>query len=288
MKSHEPTKERLLAEIDERMRVEEQLRTANRTLRTVNRCNEALVRAAEEIELAQAVCRILVEDGGMRMAWVGYREENAARTIRQIAHAGFDDGYLDLIDVSWADAPTGQGPTGVVIRTSELRWADDIATDPHFRRWRHEALRRGYRSALALPLKSNGTAFGALILYADQPRAFDEQTRSQFTDLANDLAYGVMAIRTRVERTGVEAELRRIEAYLEEGQRLTHTGSWAWNVASRENVYWSPEQYRIFGLDAVEDFARFREGPSADSSARSREFHRDSRHCDPGKEGFRC
>ncbi len=252
-----PTKERLLAEIDERMRVEEQLRAANRTLRTVNRCNEALVRAAEEIELVEAICRILIEDGGMRMAWVGYREENAARKIRRIACAGFDDGYLDLIDVSWADAPTGQGPTGVAIRTGELCWADDIATEPHFQRWRDEALRRGYRSALALPLKSNGTVFGALILYAGRSHAFDEQTRSHFTELANDLAYGVMAIRTRVERARVEAELRRIEAYLEEGQRLTHTGSWAWNVATRENVYWSPEHYRIFGLDPATDSHAF-------------------------------
>ena len=107
LKLHEPAKERLLAEIAERKRVEEQLRAANRTLRTINRCNEALVRATEEIQLVQAICRLLVEDGGMRMAWVGYREEGAARRIRQVAHAGFEDGYLDRVDVSWGDAPTG-------------------------------------------------------------------------------------------------------------------------------------------------------------------------------------
>jgi signal transduction histidine kinase len=100
-------------------------------------------------------------------------------------------------------------------------------------------------------------AFGALTLYADRSRAFDEQARSHLTELANDLAYGVMAIRTRADRARVEAELLRIEAYLEEGQRLTHTGSWAWNVASRENVYWSPEHYRIFGLDPVKDARSF-------------------------------
>jgi signal transduction histidine kinase len=51
--------------------------------------------------------------------------------------------------------------------------------------------------------------------------------------------------------------LRRSEAYLEEGQRLTHTGSWAWNVATRENVYWSPEHFRIFGLDPSRDTLSF-------------------------------
>ena len=257
MKLHETTSARLLAEIAERMRVEEQLRAANRTLRTINRCNEALVRATEEIDLVKAICRILVQDGGMRMAWVGYQEHGAAQAIRQVAHAGLEDGYLDRVDISWGDAPTGRGPTGVAIRTGKLRSTDDIANDPGFQPWRDEALRRGYGSSLALPLESEGTVFGALTLYADRPYAFDEQTRSHFAELANDLAYGVMAIRTRADRARVEAELRRIEAYLEEGQRLTHTGSWAWSVASRENVYWSPEQYRIFGLDPIEDSHAF-------------------------------
>jgi signal transduction histidine kinase len=255
LKLREPTKERLLSEIAERMRVEDQLRAANRTLRTINRCNEALVRATEEIELVMAICRILVEDGGMRMAWVGYREENAA--WRRIAYAGFDDGYLDSIELGSANALTAQGPTAVAIRTGEPYTTDDIATDPRFLHWRDEALRRGYGSSLSLPLKSDAMTFGALTLYADRPHAFDEQTRSHFTELANDLAYGVTAIRTRADRARVEAELRRIEAYLEEGQRLTHTGSWAWNVTTRENVYWSPEQYRIFGLDPVEDSQAF-------------------------------
>ena len=259
MKLHESTKERLLAEIAERMRVEEQLRApANRTLRTINRCNEALVRATEEINLVTVDCQILVEDGGKRMAWVGYREDDAAQAIQQVAHAGVEDRSVNDIDVRLGRRPPPAEGRGH--RPSDWQTtldSDDITTDPSFQPWRDEALRRGYGSSLALPLKSEGTAFGALTLYADRPHAFDEQTRLHFTELANDLAYGVIAIRTRADRARVEAELRRIEAYLEEGQRLTHTGSWAWNVASRENVYWSPEQYRIFGLDPVEDSRAF-------------------------------
>ena len=110
LKPHESTEERLLAEIAERMRVEEQLRAANRTLRTINRCNEALVRATDEIDLVNAICKILVEDGGIRMAWVGYREEGAA--WRRIAHAGFDDGYLDSIELWSADVVHHTGADG--------------------------------------------------------------------------------------------------------------------------------------------------------------------------------
>jgi PAS domain S-box-containing protein len=50
------------------------------------------------------------------------------------------------------------------------------------------------------------------------------------------------------ERKRVEEELRRSEAYLTEAQRLSHTGSWAWNISTGE-VLWSREIFRIFGLD---------------------------------------
>src|SRR5258707_3320358 len=43
--------------------------------------------------------------------------------------------------------------------------------------------------------------------------------------------------------------LRRREAYLAEAQKLTHTGSWVVRIPQMENVYWSKEMYRIFGLD---------------------------------------
>jgi len=46
-----------------------------------------------------------------------------------------------------------------------------------------------------------------------------------------------------------EERLQRSEAYLAEAQRLTHTGSWAWQVAGREVLHLSEEWYRIFGFD---------------------------------------
>ncbi|MDB6038366.1 MAG: hypothetical protein JWM99_2207 [Verrucomicrobiales bacterium] len=47
----------------------------------------------------------------------------------------------------------------------------------------------------------------------------------------------------------VEEKLRQIESFLSEAQRLSHTGSWAWSVKTKENLFWSREHYRIFGFD---------------------------------------
>jgi PAS domain S-box-containing protein len=57
-------------------------------------------------------------------------------------------------------------------------------------------------------------------------------------------------INTDIEdRERAEDALRRSEGYLTEAQRLTRTGSWAWNVATSQRVYWSQENYRMFGFD---------------------------------------
>jgi PAS domain S-box-containing protein len=52
-----------------------------------------------------------------------------------------------------------------------------------------------------------------------------------------------------------ERKLRRSEAYLAEAQRLSHTGSWAWNARRREFVFRSPEARRMLGLDSENDAA---------------------------------
>jgi PAS domain S-box-containing protein len=51
------------------------------------------------------------------------------------------------------------------------------------------------------------------------------------------------------ERKRAEQDLRRIEAYFAEAQRLTQTGSWAYSPATQRALYWSNEMFRICGFD---------------------------------------
>jgi len=235
-------------DIEDRKRAEQDLARLNRTLQTLYECDQALVRATDERELLRSICRILVETGGMRMAWAGYREYDEEKTVSIVANAGNESGYLARVKVSWGDSVQGTGPTGTAIRTGKPCWVRNTQTDPNFVLWGAEAVKRGYLSCISLPLMSDGAVFGALALYAGEPDAFNERTLQQFTELTNNLAYGVMALRRRQEHRKAEDALRHSEAYLAEGQRLSRAGSFGWNVAAG-GIFWSLETFRIFQLD---------------------------------------
>ncbi|MBZ0249003.1 MAG: PAS domain S-box protein, partial [Burkholderiales bacterium] len=220
---------------------ESRLVRANRALRTLIECNQVLVRAASEADLLRDICRRLVEFGGYRMAWVGYAQQDEARSVFPVAQAGFEQGYLESIRISWNDDEHGRGPTGQAIRGREPVVARNIPDDPAYGAWRSAAMQRGYASSIALPLLADAdTCLGALCLYSSRPDAFDEEESGLLTDLASDLAHGVRALRDR-------DALRRAEGLLNEMSAIADVGGWevdAWT----NRITFSRETYRIYGI----------------------------------------
>ena len=187
----------------------------SRALLTISQCNHAVVRAQTEQELLESICRNMVDAGGYRMAWVGYAEQDAARQVCPVAHAGFEEGYLSLAQITWGEGEHGRGPTGRAIRTGKPEINRLTQTDDTLSPWREEALKRGYLSSIALPLRSGEQTLGALTLYSEEPEAFDQNEVKLLSDLAEDLSFGIDTIRTRAERGRAEEELRLTQFSLE-------------------------------------------------------------------------
>lgn len=132
----------IIHDITDLKKAEVALLKANRTLRVLSDVNQTLIRATDEPGLLKRVCQSIVETGGYRMVWVGYVEHDAHKTVRPVAWAGHEDGYLSAIKISWSDIDIGHGPSGRAVRTGQPAVVSDIANDPSFQPWREEALRR--------------------------------------------------------------------------------------------------------------------------------------------------
>ncbi|MDP2809740.1 MAG: EAL domain-containing protein [Rhodocyclaceae bacterium] len=143
--------------VEERSRQEATLKRTNRALRLLSSCNAALVHSEREQSLLDEICRRVVDEGGYRMAWAGYAEEDAEKTVCPVSRYGADE--------------------------------------------------QDYRSSIVLPLIGGGRAFGALTICSADADAFGADEVRLLHELADDLAYGIVALRTRIERETAEEKL---------------------------------------------------------------------------------
>ena len=196
-------------DITERKQADEALRRLNRELRAISDCNQSLLRASDEQSLVEDVCRIVCEEAGYRPVWVSYVEHDEAKSVRLVAWAGTDKTYLDNARISWSEeTERGHGPTGTAIRSGNTCCIQNFATDPRVAPWREILLHGGFRSALALPLKNeHANVFGCLTMHSDRPEAFTPEEIRLLEELAGDLAFGIVTLRSQAARRQAEQEL---------------------------------------------------------------------------------
>ena len=162
-------------ELAHRKRTEQELVKVERALRTLSRSNAAIVHAADEQTVASEICRIVVEEGKYLMAWIGYPQDNEEKRVAPYAYAGHEDGYLNAIKVTWEDNKWGRGPTGTAIRTGNMCVQNNRLDNQFMAPWRKEARKRGFASAIGLPLHTGGKCLGSLTIYASQADIFIEE-----------------------------------------------------------------------------------------------------------------
>ena len=183
----------------------------NRKLNSLSRSSKAMMYFINEQHYLDAVCRIIVEDLGHKMVWIGFAQNDEKKSVLPAAYSGFDEGYINNLNVSWADNEFGRGPTGTAIRTGSIARCTNMLTDPAFEPWRAEAVKRGYASSIVLPLRNEDKTFGALSVYSKEDDPFSEDETTLLSEIADDLAYGITFIRLTVSEKKALSLIRESE-----------------------------------------------------------------------------
>jgi PAS domain S-box-containing protein len=178
---------------------EVQLLRLNRVYAVLNAAAEAIIRYRDRQELFDEICRIAVEEGGFRMAWIGTVDPETSRVV-PVTRCGHEQGYLREITVEAAKTPQGGGPTGRAVLEGTYQVCNDIANDPAMAPWAKQAAERGYRSSGAFPFQAGGTT-GVLTIYSGEVDFFDGQRISLLQALAINLAIAL-------EKEDAEEKLR--------------------------------------------------------------------------------
>jgi PAS domain S-box-containing protein len=239
-------------DITERKHAELELSKSNRALRMLSACGGALTKMTEEKQLLNEICRLAVEIGGYRMAWVGYAQDDAARSIIPITHAGEELDYLSRIKPSWsADDLAGQGPAGQVIRSGKAVVLDDIGRQDAYFKWHEDAQARGYRGVICLPLRDEKRTFGLLGLYSGEINQPGADELGLLQELADDLAFGIGNLRARAEHRKAQQEIARQAALLDKA-----TDAIVIRDLANRVIFWNSGAERVYGWKAGEAIGR--------------------------------
>ena len=191
-------------------------------------------------EILDSLCRLVESQVSGVLASISLLDGDR---LRHGAAPSLPKPYTDAIngDVIGPSA----GSCGTAAHRGEAVIVGDIATDPLWAEHRDLALSHSLRACWAVPVSSQGKVVATLAMYYREPRRptqRDQEIVDQITHLAG------VAIQHKL----AQEKLQRSEAYLAEAAKLTHTGSWAWDVRAQKVLYCSAEMFRIFGLDPAE------------------------------------
>jgi len=196
-------------EIAKRKGAEEHIRKLNRVYAVLSDINQAIVRIREPQSLFDKACRIAVETGGFRMAWIGLMDESSQK-IQVVAHVGGTDAYFETLDISLRGKPLSYCPVDCALRERRHAICHVIPHDAHMAPCQKIAFQQGFHSSASFPLIVSGKIRGTFNLYAGEPDFFDEEEIKLLDELALDISFAMEFTEQEAERKRAEEKTRRL------------------------------------------------------------------------------
>lgn len=182
----------VITDITKRILTEQKMNKAKRLCLFISRLNQIIVRVQDKEELFKEVCELAVEVGKFKMAWIGLIDTKTQK-VQPISIAGDDNGYLSEIRSVNADErkKTGQGPGGKAIREGKYQICNSIEDDFIMKPWKKAALKRGFQSLIAIPIKRFDHTIGLFIIYSAEKNFFDEEEIKLLDKAATDVTFAL-------------------------------------------------------------------------------------------------
>jgi diguanylate cyclase (GGDEF)-like protein/PAS domain S-box-containing protein len=197
----------------ERKRADERIARLTSLYRARSEISHYIVQAPGEEELLAAVCRVAVEFGGMRMAWIG-RPDPDTRRMEPLARYGQGQEYIDTVTVTAAaDTPEGRGPGGRAYRSGECVIVNDFEVHGGADPWRRLAAQFQFRSVGCFPIHRGAAVFAVLGVYSERKDSFDSEAISLLRQTTRDLGYALDGMDRTRERNTALRDLRHSEQH---------------------------------------------------------------------------
>ncbi len=241
-----------LRDITERKKSEAKIIKMSRLYDFSRQVNQVIIDVTNEPALFKSICDVAVSVGRFKMAWIGMVNEEM-HAVDPVSFSGEERGYLVQIKkITTDNIREGKGPTGTALREGKTIVCSDIETDPRMEPWRQEALERGYRSSISLPLKRLGKVVGSLSLYATEKSFFDQEELEMLERIAANISFSLDNYGKEKLRRQAEVALKTSEAFIQSIINATPEIIYIYDIEERRNIYINEGMQKMLGYSDSE------------------------------------
>lgn len=182
----------------------------------LSKANENILTAKNANDLFQNICDLTITLDNIIFTWIGAPENNGENVVA-IKWAGKEDGYLSAMKpISIKDVPTGKGPSGIAFREGRVYYCNDIGNDIEMDLWREEALKRGYRSSISLPIKVDSKIAYVFTLYTSLPQFFNEEHIKLLINITDNISFALQAFYVADLKKATDIQLTKVLKAIEQ------------------------------------------------------------------------
>ena len=197
----------VLTDISARKQTEEKILRLNRLYAALSALNHTIVHTTDREVVFREFCRVAVELGGFRLAWVGLVDKETG-TVNVVAANGATT-YLDGIRISAKLEPEGMGPTGISIREGRSYICNDFFSTGITQPWHERARAHDLCASASIAIKQNQEIIGALTLYAGIKDFFDSQQVDLLERMGEDVSFALdnLLLEDRIRDAELKAQM---------------------------------------------------------------------------------
>lgn len=211
-------------------------------------CNDAVLRSNNDEELLPKICRIVVQNGGMRMAWIGIIDEVTSKVVPVASYGHRNEEYASELDVFLNDdSPLRCGPIGTSIRENRPIWHDDLLAVDEYQSWHDKVTRFGWSSFAAFPIHRNGKTVGSLNIFGNKSMPFNSEAISLFARIAENVGFALDNFDRRRERALSLNQLREQAELLDAASDGIILKDMEYRI-----IYWNHGAESIYGWSSDE------------------------------------
>ena len=215
----------IMIDISEHKEAERHIKYLTQMYAALAQTNQTIVHCKDEQILFDEVCRIAVEFGGMKLAWIGQQDTLTGKII-PIASDGAKSSLNGLVFSINAKDQTEAGLIDTALRENHYMIVQSYADDERPLPYRSQVLRYGFESGAAFPIIRAGQVYAALTVFHGEPQIFDENMIALLQEMCMDIGFALDQYDVEAKRMAAEKELELSAKVFEqshEGIAITDT-----------------------------------------------------------------